>query len=745
MKDSQKTIDAPVQRAQTSVISRSVLLTIVGWVALLFHAGCSSSPTVESQKYLTSGENYFKKGKYPEAVTELRNAVRLNPKSAEAHGQLARAYLNVGNRDAAYHEFQTTVGLAPENSDAQLELSALMLERKEFDPAGKILETILSRDTGNARAHSLLGQKYALTQKQPQAIQEFQRAIQLAPRQVEYYIALGAVQLSSGEDSAAEATYRQGIQANPNSSEAHTALGQLYFSRGRTREAEAEAKTAVGLDRQAVFPQLLLGRILLSAKRLAEAEQLFSSLKKLAPNDPQAYQALALYYKSTGQTEKAAAEFRSLLTNRPKDTSLKLNLAEAELELRKTAEAHDLVKQVLQVAPRDPRALLTSGRIYLADRRYQEAADTLEKLIQMDPDSGDSYYFLGVAQRSLGLTASAKQSFSRALELHPGMPEAAAALSDLYRGSQDNDKSVQLANLAAQNRNSSTGDLALAKSLLAQGDSAGGEARILAALQREPASLPALALLLRLYSQKGRANEVVQRISGLLAPNPQNPGLLFLLSLSYFDVKDLDRAEVTLQKVISLDPRTPDAYTLQANIDLARGHRDKAKSDLLQAVQITPRNATNYLMLGSLYKQEGKWAEAKVSFGKAYEIDPGSPQAAMELAFLHLEHGGDANAALALAQAVRQRFPRDAAPADLVGWAYYKSGLPKNAIPYLQDGVRIAPGNAIYQYHLGMAYLGAGRIPAAEQALKLALQQDPQFSEAGNARAALTRISRKVP
>ena len=76
-------------------------------------------------------------------------------------------------------------------------------------------------------------------------------------------------------------------------------------------------------------------------------------------------------------------------------------------------------------------ALLSQARILISHGQNRDAVAVLEKATNADPKSAPAVYYLGVAQRSLGLADSAKASFSRALELRPQMLEASAALAAL--------------------------------------------------------------------------------------------------------------------------------------------------------------------------------------------------------------------------------------------------------------------------------------------------------------------------
>jgi len=465
-------------------------------------------------------------------------------------------------------------------------------------------------------------------------------------------------------------------------------------------------------------------------------------LKTIAPDDPEAYRALGSFYASSDQREKAIAEFRSVLTAHPKDSVVKAELVETLLDLNRTGEAAPLNQEILKANPADPRGLLSQGRILLSQGQYENAKAALEGAVKAEPNSATVHYFLGVAQQSNGLPDLAEASFARALALQPQMAQASAALANLTARNGNLNEALRLAeNARKTDPDLSSSYLASARALLRKGDARQAEAALQDALARDPASLPALAMLLNLYSRQGRTQEALQRITGLIQQNPQNAGLHFLQALAYFFLKDLGKSEAGVRQALALDPKTPDAYTLLANIALARGSVEEAKTDLRAAIAAHPRSLLNYMALVTQYEKEGNWEEAKKLCEKAHEIDSTAPMVADELAFLYLEHGGDVNAAVSLAQTAKQKMPESPITADALGWAYYKVGSADSAVTQLQEAVGKAPNNPVYQYHLGMASIAARRFDLAGHSLRTALKNDPNFPYAASARAALEKLS----
>jgi tetratricopeptide (TPR) repeat protein len=144
-----------------------------------------------------------------------------------------------------------------------------------------------------------------------------------------------------------------------------------------------------------------------------------------------------------------------------------------------------------------------------------------------------------------------------------------------------------------------------------------------------------------------------------------------------------------------------------------------------------------------LYGEQGKWQDQISVLEKAHMVDPSSPFVANNLASLYMEHGRDPHVALSLAQGAKNGLPNSPVTADTLGWAFYKVGYYEPAIAQLSVATQKVPDRADYQYHLGMAYLGAGRFGPAAQSLQQALKIDANFADAGNARAALDTIAKR--
>jgi tetratricopeptide (TPR) repeat protein len=107
---------------------------------------------------------------------------------------------------------------------------------------------------------------------------------------------------------------------------------------------------------------------------------------------------------------------------------------------------------------------------------------------------------------------------------------------------------------------------------------------------------------------------------------------------------------------------------------------------------------------------------------------------------MYTEHGGNLDVALHLAQTAQKRLADVAQVNDTLGFIYYKKNLLSLAISTLRMSAEKDPRNALYQYHLGLAYARAGDAGRAKPLLTRALALKPDFDGAHEAQVLLSSL-----
>jgi tetratricopeptide (TPR) repeat protein len=213
-----------------------------------------------------------------------------------------------------------------------------------------------------------------------------------------------------------------------------------------------------------------------------------------------------------------------------------------------------------------------------------------------------------------------------------------------------------------------------------------------------------------------------------------------MLGRLYEVIKDVSNAESNYKKAIELNPNIAGFHNSLANFYVSQNLTDKAIEGYNAAIQKAPDSISALMGLAILYDAQKKYDKAKEYYQKVLKINPRFAPAANNLAYLYAEKGENIDEALALAQSAKEQFPDDPHISDTLGWVYYKKNIFTRAITYLKEANEKISDNPLMRYHLGMAYFKNGDKGNAKAELRKALELNPRFPGAEEAKDTLTQI-----
>jgi tetratricopeptide (TPR) repeat protein len=145
--------------------------------------------------------------------------------------------------------------------------------------------------------------------------------------------------------------------------------------------------------------------------------------------------------------------------------------------------------------------------------------------------------------------------------------------------------------------------------------------------------------------------------------------------------------------------------------------------------------------LAIIYDMQKKYDKAKEYYQKVLKINPRFAPAQNNLAYIYVETGGNIDEALTLAQSAKEQFTDDPHISDTLGWVYYKKNIFARAIVYLKEANEKITDNPVIKYHLGMAYFKNGDKENAKKELRKALELNPRFPGAEEAKDTLAIVN----
>ncbi|MBI5049268.1 MAG: tetratricopeptide repeat protein [Deltaproteobacteria bacterium] len=170
----------------------------------------------KSRPFNSLGVVYAKQGLYDDAIKHFKIAIKNGSGLQEVHHyNLALAYLDKGLVEDAILEFQAAVRLKPNYSDAHYRLGVVYKDTGVFEKAESAFKQAAVYAPDRDDFHTALGNIYLLQRRYNLAAEEYSRALQLNPGNVEslYNLAISYDEMKMWRD--AIRYYRDFMRAAP--------------------------------------------------------------------------------------------------------------------------------------------------------------------------------------------------------------------------------------------------------------------------------------------------------------------------------------------------------------------------------------------------------------------------------------------------------------------------------------------------------------------------------------------------
>lgn len=177
----------------------NVKYRVIGFVAvalILLLASCGQTPTAQpptpsepastAEEHFRQGNDLSRAGEFDKAAEQYEKALEIDPQYVDAMTNLGVAYYNLGQLDKAIEQYSKAIELAPGDADIRSNLAAAHVQKhqssgdqEELNRALEQYEKAIELNPDLAEAHFGLGVIYALQGENAQAIQAFERFLEL--------------------------------------------------------------------------------------------------------------------------------------------------------------------------------------------------------------------------------------------------------------------------------------------------------------------------------------------------------------------------------------------------------------------------------------------------------------------------------------------------------------------------------------------------------------------------------------
>ncbi|MGA7415069.1 MAG: tetratricopeptide repeat protein [Bryobacteraceae bacterium] len=526
---------------------------------------------------LIVGLDYLKLGTPEKAIPFLAQAVKLDPSNAYAREALASCYLSQENFRRAADQFREISLLNPDKAEAWFKLG-----HQYLDLAARLAYQGARVYRDSAWGRRFIGDLLFQRNRWADAVKEYQKALNIEPKQAGLHTLLGQSYLHAQKLEQAETEFRLELERDRRYELAWIGLANL-------RLAQNQPKGALeSLDKVwQISPEFLaVQREFPSVEVAREVVKTQISAVEDAPDGPVKHYLLAALYSAANDTGSGEREWKAFQND---FSAWQKNADRAAVPAKEDpCQTHRYSRCIDSLQGRNNLTgaeRLALGKAYFALQQYEPAATTLGQVQEGSSKDAEASYWLERSYQALG-----SETYARLEESYPASWRTRQLRAEGYalRGNMDNAVKEFQEALELRPNEPELHD-ALGEVYLDQHNYDAAQSELEKALALDDSRAHTLYLLGRVYVEQKYNEKAVPILERALRLQPDLPETNSLLGTAYLRLGQTANAVPRLEKAASTDHYGNVHYQLyQAYRKL--GQPDRAQKELERSKDLR-RNA----------------------------------------------------------------------------------------------------------------------------------------------------------
>ncbi len=375
--------------------------------------------------YLNRGAAYNFRWHFDEAIRDHSDALRLNPKLADAYAGRGLAYQRKGEMEKAIADLTEAIRLDPNSQSAYYNRGLVRLQRSEPDRALADFDEAVRCNPNSAEALVMRGLCYVAKNDLDRALASFDGAVAVDPMNAMGYMERSNLYFRKGDRDKRERDYQQARQLNPNIEQASRDFAEsIAEQQWKTWSREFAARNT-GKDSHQLFREGQTAYDLgnyeraidsyndLLAMSISSAEASVATMNRgnaykaksdldralrdydeaitLDPKNAGAYVDRALILTQKGHREGAMKDYNDAIRLNPQQWEAYFNRA---ANLREEGESTKAIADLTKVTELNPKFVGTyvnRAAVYFRQSEFDKAISDWNRAIEIDPTVVQAY------------------------------------------------------------------------------------------------------------------------------------------------------------------------------------------------------------------------------------------------------------------------------------------------------------------------------------------------------------------
>jgi tetratricopeptide (TPR) repeat protein len=339
---------------------------------------------------------------------------------------------------------------------APVVLTGLTIEQQVAtlrETATKLAEDLATHFPNEAEAHMLLADTHRRFGRSAEAVDCWQKALQLDPRLASLYDRMAIVAMEKGQFEEALTLWRQALAIDPALPGVCDKMGRVFLASGQQDEAITALTDAVRIAPTSAPTYYLLGQAYLQKNLYESAVAYYQKALELDPGLRNAYYGLATAYARLRQpalAKKYQTTFRELSADdsegRPYGFSAEDDLSKARADYLNAAlrgatllqakgqssTGEALLQQAVAVDPNQAAPRKRLAACYRSAGKLPQALAQCEQIARLEPNDPTCQLLIGALSLELTQPVRAEAAFRRITALVPNQSVGYHELARLY-------------------------------------------------------------------------------------------------------------------------------------------------------------------------------------------------------------------------------------------------------------------------------------------------------------------------
>jgi len=701
------------------------------------------------------------------ALKTLDRIIQTNPRDIEAQYRKGLLYLESNDFDNALALSTSIIKQSPDWPEGhRLQGFALFFKKQYSDAIAPLQKALLQQP--NAGTYYILGLTHYYRNEVEQAINQFQKALDLQPAfsRARVHLALLLLNKKMVDEAIKEA--KKVLAQDDENALAHNIVGSAYLSKGNYAEGLAELNKALELDPSLADIHIKKGLVAMKRGKSQEAETELAAAVRLKPEARDTRHILALYYMNNNEPVKAIEVLNKGIKGGSSDAVSYYLIAESHLRQNDVKAATTYFMKAKEVDPKYDLAYLKLASIYIMQDKQEQGVQELRSLVEHSPNNLQALLLIASLAEAHGDENEAHKTYLRAADtkksdgiiaaarylqrtndtgqslkvLNEGISQSPAEIS-LYevKGSillaNKKFKDVLAVIETIERLNPKVGFAYTVNTYIAMGEPAKALEKVRAEIRKNTADLGLRAELTRIHLRMGNRAEAEENARDIIRKDPESAVGYLALALVYQNSNEVDKGIEVLRSASKV--KNPALTVMLGNLYADKKNYSAALEQYHKAETGKAGSDLVLFKKGSLLHAMGRKKEAEAEYQKVLRLSPNHAMALNNLAYLYLEENRSLPQALRYATRAFMLAPQDDAIRDTLGYVLLKSGRIDQGMKMLKKASESSPKNPSILYHLALAYKANGDASKAMENLQKALALG-EFPEAQDAKALLEKI-----